>query len=533
MSSIQDTEFIRCLEELEIEILYEQHGEFSCRITIKNYLKLLDENKIKLNEICQRLEPMWTKKHIQVCLHTIIEPLINKDVAFQSIGTIVLGIYKGNLCVLDGGNRTRTIKGFVSGEFIECKNGKKTEPFCELKIKGEKVLRNIAFKESSSNPEQNKAIDMVLSEEQKTQFLNYYIDIKIQCKPYSMNSLNKRFNSIQNQVPIGKRDSDYLKNETHIPFVKFSSEQGIFISIQKMNKKCIKISKYYVDITLLLFLLFENYTDNVYTSDEIIEKYVSKDDKEMGEKILRYREDTTEIPSDELSFYKFKEIVNETLIPTMDNMETNSKMSMIGYKSLTNIILKSVLRDNINPDKVKRILINNKNNILNYFKINTNGIWYGKCDEERKRYSHDVIKNCFIDTSYFLDNIFQENMSTTFIANFASPISVKPQNIKTKRKAIPTTIRNKLKKRDFKDKEKIICPCCNIKYLYLSTRKGFDAGHIISDKDGGETKLENLIAICSFCNVEMDTMNLYEYQEKTYPSVYPIREYMKELYPDI
>ena len=94
-------------------------------------------------------------------------------------------------------------------------------------------------------------------------------------------------------------------------------------------------------------------------------------------------------------------------------------------------------------------------------------------------------------------------------------------------------MRTKGARRDFKDKEKIICPCCDIKILNLLSRNGFHAGHIISDKDGGKTKLENLIAICSFCNVEMNTMNLYEYQEKNYPSVYPIREYMKELYPDI
>ena len=59
-------------------------------------------------------------------------------------------------------------------------------------------------------------------------------------------------------------------------------------------------------------------------------------------------------------------------------------------------------------------------------------------------------------------------------------------------------------------------------------KKGFEAGHIISENDGGKIELSNLIAICNICNIDMKTKNMYEYQEEKYPLVLKLREYMKQ-----
>lgn len=47
--------------------------------------------------------------------------------------------------------------------------------------------------------------------------------------------------------------------------------------------------------------------------------------------------------------------------------------------------------------------------------------------------------------------------------------------------------------------------------------KNFEAGHIISVKNGGETNLENLLPICSCCNKSMSTENLDDFKKKYFP----------------
>lgn len=48
------------------------------------------------------------------------------------------------------------------------------------------------------------------------------------------------------------------------------------------------------------------------------------------------------------------------------------------------------------------------------------------------------------------------------------------------------------------------CPCCDINKIQIDE---FDCGHIISWKNGGETKLDNLRPICRSCNQSMGSQN--------------------------
>jgi hypothetical protein len=52
------------------------------------------------------------------------------------------------------------------------------------------------------------------------------------------------------------------------------------------------------------------------------------------------------------------------------------------------------------------------------------------------------------------------------------------------------------------------------------TDKNFEAGHITSRALGGQTELNNLIAICFACNRGMGIRNAYEYQSDFYPEIY-------------
>ena len=49
------------------------------------------------------------------------------------------------------------------------------------------------------------------------------------------------------------------------------------------------------------------------------------------------------------------------------------------------------------------------------------------------------------------------------------------------------------------------CPICKV--VITSGPNGFHCGHIISEKNGGITILENLKPICKGCNLEMGSKN--------------------------
>jgi exodeoxyribonuclease V alpha subunit len=55
------------------------------------------------------------------------------------------------------------------------------------------------------------------------------------------------------------------------------------------------------------------------------------------------------------------------------------------------------------------------------------------------------------------------------------------------------------------------CYCCQLSNI---SQMSFHAGHIISEKDGGEINAENLRPICQNCNSSMGTMNMNDFIEK-------------------
>jgi 5-methylcytosine-specific restriction endonuclease McrA len=61
------------------------------------------------------------------------------------------------------------------------------------------------------------------------------------------------------------------------------------------------------------------------------------------------------------------------------------------------------------------------------------------------------------------------------------------------------------------DKGIATCLCCNHQNI---RQIEFHCGHVISEKNGGETKLPNLRPICAQCNLSMSTMNMSEFQKK-------------------
>ena len=63
--------------------------------------------------------------------------------------------------------------------------------------------------------------------------------------------------------------------------------------------------------------------------------------------------------------------------------------------------------------------------------------------------------------------------------------------------------------------KKTFCICCNKTEIDAFN---FQAGHIISEKNGGNICIENILPICNLCNQSMGIINMDEYIKEYYPS---------------
>jgi len=78
-----------------------------------------------------------------------------------------------------------------------------------------------------------------------------------------------------------------------------------------------------------------------------------------------------------------------------------------------------------------------------------------------------------------------------------------------KKKPIPDDIRLAVWRK--RNGENLIgpCYCCNKSISYGK----YQAGHIVAERNGGETVVENLEPVCKYCNTSMGTCNLNEYKD--------------------
>ncbi len=80
---------------------------------------------------------------------------------------------------------------------------------------------------------------------------------------------------------------------------------------------------------------------------------------------------------------------------------------------------------------------------------------------------------------------------------------------KKKKKTIPPSLKIKIWNKYIGDEiGKSKCLCCKLQDIYQAS---FSCGHIISEFNGGELKLDNLKPICTSCNSSMGTKNMDDY----------------------
>lgn len=103
----------------------------------------------------------------------------------------------------------------------------------------------------------------------------------------------------------------------------------------------------------------------------------------------------------------------------------------------------------------------------------------------------------------------------------------KPVKFKVKRKKkIPKSVKIGSWNRYIgKTHGEVLCIICN---NHSITQSNFEAGHILSEKNGGDCSIDNIIPICSNCNKSVGILHMDEYVKEYYPNNY--HTYKKRTY---
>jgi 5-methylcytosine-specific restriction endonuclease McrA len=81
-----------------------------------------------------------------------------------------------------------------------------------------------------------------------------------------------------------------------------------------------------------------------------------------------------------------------------------------------------------------------------------------------------------------------------------------------KKEAIPAAIKTLVWNKYVGDKvAEAKCMCCRVTTISM---RHFHCGHILSEKYGGGTTVDNMRPICANCNLSMNTMNMADFISK-------------------
>jgi hypothetical protein len=111
---------------------------------------------------------------------------------------------------------------------------------------------------------------------------------------------------------------------------------------------------------------------------------------------------------------------------------------------------------------------------------------------------------------FMADYLVMISLPVTPVKNTSLTFPGAPE--KKKKKPIPAALKRKVWAKWLGEETgKAKCLCCNLTDI---TQLNFHCGHIISEAEGGELKVDNLKPICQSCNSSMGTTNMDEFMKK-------------------
>jgi hypothetical protein len=157
-----------------------------------------------------------------------------------------------------------------------------------------------------------------------------------------------------------------------------------------------------------------------------------------------------------------------------------------------------------------------------FYEKNSNGYeHFTYVDKEmvsiNKKFIVGVKNTNFLDLVLKMEQAKSEDEKNVIIATFKTKHDIK--KLVGRKKKIASLIKRKIWYEQYGKEASMIqtCPCCKKNLIEFGTANTH-AGHILSEKNGGETTSTNLIPICSTCNGsnEMGILNWDEYLFEKY-----------------
>ena len=255
-----------------------------------------------------------------------------------------------------------------------------------------------------------------------------------------------------------------------------------------------------------LLELYENYSHNVDICIEIVNVNNFEELKE------NYNIINNNTPLPEFSVDIDKIILEETLVYFQDKYPNIWSKSIKSHRPLISF---NNFQESLNYI-IEKLDIKDSKTLINYIenynlKLSENDI---------SKYT-DITKNQFDKAKRlnFYLGLFSHTSNNEYGYTWVKEIVDKyfeEYNNKIKKKTnIPKKLRDDLwNKLIGKSIGGAYCLICNNEKIYMNK---FEAGHIISEKDGGTLSLDNLLPICPGCNRSMSSKNLNEWINEFYP----------------
>ena len=152
---------------------------------------------------------------------------------------------------------------------------------------------------------------------------------------------------------------------------------------------------------------------------------------------------------------------------------------------------------------------------LEYYKIikEKNNLFYNKYPWYEEFFNTNKSSFYKVEHKNIENGVIMSLKNNNFIKWLSNP-SIIPFHIFTKgnKEKIPSKLREKLWIKTYGDENISKCPIsfCN-SILDNSKKNGWEAGHIISEYNGGTINIDNLKPICKSCNCSMGCKNWNEY----------------------
>ena len=481
-------------------------------IVVEELFKRVRFGKVNLTPTIQRALPAWRPLISNILRKTVLESVFgNKQLFIPSIvyykydaSQLLLGEAWETMC-LDGGNRSRSICDFIDGKYTS--SGITVDaipPCCVMDIDG--VETAVFFSDSYIVTEYKKNTRMpvyILTESQQQAFLNIQLITSTYTNYMNEEELGQRFLELQNCVKV--TGSDISKLKFYCPFVEFVSKQsstqhGIWQDwmICVLDTRILnKVQKYWMPWIVKCYLIIypklnKSHVDMMGLTDKTIDDYINENNECL------------ELNEERFEDFKYKfEVFLGFLCG--DSMKSTHKISLPAFFAIFYVL-------STNANVTIETLASNITMFVNHKDTNKR-LW-----DKRKD------KNGSKGTKYDMEDVKVEYEYLVSVLKDYKFVRARDFH---RRLPIPRQTRNVCEERVFGDAMECPCPCCDVNTIYRDRSNGYHMGHIVAHALGGTSTVDNLLPICSTCNLNMDVQHMFKYQERCYPKALSLETLME------